>query len=243
MKRIFVAMSLVLAILLAACGTSAHANGSTATTPCAPYPNGSGPYVYVAIGASDAVGFGATCPERDGYVPLLGQRMPHGADVVNLGIGGATVATALTDELSYAIAAHPNVITVWLAANDFRTMENGTLTLATYSSQLNQLLGALRTQTHADVYVANLPNLTELPIFQHGSVPLATVAQQNAAWNAAIDADVAQNHMFLVDLSTNDIAAHPQDIFIDGFHPTSAGYKLLADTFWQVMQAHGDPHA
>lgn len=234
-----------LAVLLGACGGTAGsaAARATATLDCGPFPQGSGPYTYVAIGASDAVGFGATCPERDGYVPQLGLRMPHGTKVVDLGIGGATARIALLDELPDAIAAHPNIATVWLAANDFRAMEDGALTLDQYTQQLDQALTELQTQTQAHVYVGNLPDLTQLPIFQHGQVPLTVVAHDNATWNAAIAGLVARHHMVLVDLSHSDLASHPAYIFSDGFHPTTLGYLQLANMFWNVMRTNGDPHA
>ncbi len=238
------AFGIVLAMLaLAACGGSQSATTATTAGACEPIPPGNGPFTYVAIGASDAVGIGATCPSTQGYVPLLGTRMPHNAKVVNLGIAGATVRLALGDEVSYAVAAKPNVITVWLAANDFRAMEGGTLTLDQYTQQLDTLLGDLAASTAAHIYVANLPDLTKLPYFIHGKVPLATIAAQTAAWNVAIAGEIAKYHDIAVDLFHSDIAAHPEYIWLDGFHPSTLGYVQLANAFWTTMQAHGDPHA
>ena len=246
MKRLTITLALSLLTLLVGC-TSVM--GATTTNPtalpnassCNPLPNGTGPYTYVAIGASDAVGIGANCPATQGYVPLLGQRMPANSHIVNEGISGATVRVATTYELQAAIAAKPNIITVWLAANDFRAMENGTLTLATYTQQLDQLLGQLHASTTAHVYVANLPDLTKLPYFMHGLVPLSTVGVQTRAWNVAIAGVVAKNGDTLVNLYLSDIASHPDYIWIDGFHPSTKGYVVLTNTFWAVIQAHGDP--
>jgi lysophospholipase L1-like esterase len=161
---------------------------------------------------------------------------------VNLGIGGATVRVALADEVQDALAAKPSVVTVWLAANDFRAMENGSLTLATYTQQLDQLLGKLHQGTPVHIYVANLPDLTKLPYFMHGKVPLPTVTAQTLAWNVAIAAETAKYGDIPVDLFHSDIGNHPDYIWIDGFHPSTKGYVVLANAFWAVMQAHGDPH-
>ena len=246
MKRTLTIFALSLLILLAGCTSVTDATTTTTSTTssaqsCNPLPNGSGPYTYVAIGASDAVGIGANCPATQGYVPLLGQRMPTNSHIVNEGISGATVRVAAAFELQPAIATKPNIITVWLAANDFRAMENGTLDLATYTQELDQLLGTLHTSTTAHIYVANLPDLTKLPYFIHGKVPLATVGIQTNAWNVAIAAVVAKNSDTLVNLYQSDIAAHPDYIWIDGFHPSTKGYAVLANTFWAVIQAHDDP--
>lgn len=232
-------LALLVVLLLAACGGSTSAATSNPLPTCAPPVNGAGPFVYVALGASDAVGYGATCPATQGYVPLLGARMPKSAHVVNLGVAGATLSLALVDELPDAVAAAPNLITVWLAANDFRAMQNGKLTLAQYTAQFDQLLAALHAHTHAPVYVANLPHLVDLPYFQHGTVPLATTDQENTQWNAVISAEAAKYGDVLVDLYHSDLAAHPDYIFADGFHPSTLGYQQLAAYFWAAIQAHG----
>jgi lysophospholipase L1-like esterase len=244
MKHSLFPFILALVLFLVGCSsvsTAGATSPTSSTSTCTPFPVGSGPYTYVAIGASDAVGIGAGCPATQGYVPLLGLRMPTHTHVVNLGIAGATVSIAQTNELSAAIAAKPNLITVWLAANDFRAMESGTLTLATYTQNLDQLLASLHSNTTAHVYVANLPDLTKLPYFIHGTVPIATVGAQTLAWNTAIAGVVAKNGDTLVDLHASDLANHPEYIWIDGFHPSTKGYVVLANTFWAVIQAHGDP--
>ena len=46
----------------------------------------SGPIVYTAMGASDAVGVGSTQPGSQGYVPLIGAHLPTGSRVINLGL-------------------------------------------------------------------------------------------------------------------------------------------------------------
>ena len=243
-KRAGVLCIMLVTLLLAACGGSQSSSGAANTSStCVPYPQGSGPFTYVAIGASDAVGIGATCPATQGYVPLLGTRMPHNAKVVNLGVAGATVKLALSDEVSYAVSAKPNVITVWLAANDFRAMQSGTLTLAQYTQQLDALLSDLQSGTTAHVYVANLPDLTKLPYFIHGKVPLTTIAAQTSTWNVVIAGLIAKHNDIPVDLFHSDLANHPEYIWIDGFHPSTLGYQQLAGYFWTAMQAHGDPHA
>jgi len=238
MKRSIITTLLALLLLLAGC--SAPTTTTTADHSCRPLPAGNGPLVYVAIGASDAVGYGANCAVSDGYVPLLGQKMPAGTKVVNLGIAGVTAGQAINDELPYALAAKPNTITVWLAGNDFRAMDNGDLTLAQYTQQLDTLLSKLHAALpHARIFVGNLPQLSQLPYFQHGKTPLTTIATENLQWNAAIATVTTKDSAILVDLFHTDIASHAEYIFADGFHPSTLGYRQLALAFWAVILQHG----
>jgi lysophospholipase L1-like esterase len=105
------------------------------------------------------------------------------------------------------------------------------------------LLTALRLGVTGQIFVANLPDLTKLPYFIHGTVPLNLVASQTSAWNTTIAAIVARHNAVLVDLFHSDLADHPEYIFLDGFHPSTIGYQHLADTFWGVIEAHGGPTA
>jgi lysophospholipase L1-like esterase len=49
---------------------------------------------------------------------------------------------------------------------------------------------------------------------------------------------VAKHHQVLVDLFHSDLAAHPEYIASDGFHPSDSGYRVLADLFWTQITAH-----
>jgi len=240
MRRLLIALSFLTVLIIAGCGATTSSAAKNQQFMCTQPANGTGPYTYVAIGASDAVGIGATCASSDGYVPLLGKLMPKNTHVVNLGISGITIDRASTIELPTAIKDQPNIITIWLSANDFRAMQQGgTPTLATYNQELDAFLMALQTQTKAQVFVGNLPDLTKLPAFQHSKIPLTTTADENAAWNDAIATTVAKDGAVLVDLYHANIADHPEYIWIDGFHPSSLGYIQLANAFWTVIQAHG----
>src|SRR5262245_19758940 len=110
-KTLCYVLLVVSTLLLCACGATSTSPGGTAarTATTAPHPS----VVYVAIGASDAVGLGASDPNKTAYVPLLIARLPRAANALNLGISGATVHDALTQELPRAIADQPTLVTVW----------------------------------------------------------------------------------------------------------------------------------
>ena len=193
-----------------------------------------GPITYVALGASDAVGVGSDQPGSQGYVPLLATHFSKGSHLVNLGISGIRVHEALTEELPIALSTSPDLITIWLVANDFV----GGVTYDDYIHDLNTLLGQLRTNTHAALVMANLPDLTRLPAFSgQTSAQKAQTLQQIQRWNAGIATLAARYNVTLVDLFSHgsQLTAHPEYISGDGFHPSPAGYVQLADLFWQTI--------
>jgi lysophospholipase L1-like esterase len=88
-----------LALLLALAGCASDREGSP-TQPTPP-PIGTDPVAYTALGASDAIGVGATvpcfpfapCPEGTGYVPVIARRLAEGRQVTltNLGVPGTVI--------------------------------------------------------------------------------------------------------------------------------------------------------
>jgi acyl-CoA thioesterase I len=184
------------------------------------------PLTYVAIGASDAVGIGATNPETDGWVPRFSTRLGSTVRVVNLGVSGSTLAQALQEQVGPALDAQPDVITVWLAVNDL----NARVPLEQYGADLDNLLGQLEA-THARVLVGNVPDLSALAAYR--GVDPAPLNAEVDAWNAVIADTVARHGATLVDLYARwqEINQHPEYLSADGFHPSSDGYQALADAF------------
>jgi lysophospholipase L1-like esterase len=192
------------------------------------------PIVYAAIGASDSVGVGADDPATQSWVAVLATRLPRGSTLHNFGIGGILLGEALQRELPGAVASKPDLVTVWNAVNDLKAP----VALTTYTQQLDMLLKTLHTRTHAAVFVGNVPALSLLPAFK--SVPAATLNAAVAQWNAAIAAAAARYGATLVDLYTPslDVVNHPEYVSGDGFHPSTTGYRVEADTFWQAILRH-----
>lgn len=225
------ALLLALAVLLAGCaGTPSAAQPVARQAPST--------LTYIAIGASDAFGIGTDDPDREAWPTDLAAQLGASAHLINLGIPGATVASALQTELPIALDSHPNDVTVWLAVNDF----TDGVALGTYRVQLAQLLDALRAGLpHARIAVGNLPDLTLVPLFEGDDPgPLRAKVQ---AWNRVIAADCAVARVTLVDLYSGwqELSQHPEYFSSDGFHPSAAGAERLSEIFAAALRAGPTP--
>jgi acyl-CoA thioesterase I len=56
-------------------------------------------------------------------------------------------------------------------------------------------------------------------------------------WNANISKLGAQYSVSIVDLFAqgSQLTAHPEYVSGDGFHPSAAGYRQLANSFWTAI--------
>lgn len=212
-------------LMLAACAPQSTAASNSSR---------SKPLVYVALGASDAVGVGAGGPGLS-WVADLAHKLPAGTRLVNLGISGEKLQGALIDELPVAVDAKPDLVTIWLAVNDI----NARIDPTQYEQNLDTLLTALQQQTHARIAVGNVPDLSLLPAY--GSIDPATLKVEVDHWNVIIARQAAQHGATLIDLHARwqDLAAHPEYVGIDGFHPSAEGYQRLADLFYSGMRVGG----
>ncbi len=241
----------VLALLLVACSsapaatvTATPARTSTPTlfiTTSAPTPSPTTappPFRYVAIGASDTVGVGASDPRTGSWPARIAARLP-GADYVNLGVSGSLASQAATDQVPTAAGLRPQLVTVWLAVNDL----NANVSPADYAAALRRVIAPLVSLTDARVFVGNVPDLRTVPAYA-GTDQAALLTRINA-YNTAIAALVASfqsspGRVTVVDLFTGSgPLVSTITVSADGFHPSDAGYALIADRFATAIVAAG----
>jgi lysophospholipase L1-like esterase len=213
----------------------------------------SGPaLVYVAIGASETLGFGADDPVRQAWTQVFYRTaLPRAATLVNLGIPGATAEDALQREVPQAERLHPDVVTVWLNVND---IIHGVGPDA-YRAHISTLLQDLRDAGHPTVLVANTPALSGLPRFVEcqpfapspaggcdGSRRL-TSEQLNATvdgYNSATSEAAAETGAIVVDLHALGLSSQPGGgadlVSRDGFHPSTAGHAAIGSAFAQALR-------
>jgi lysophospholipase L1-like esterase len=167
---------------------------------------------------------------------LLAARLQKGSHLLNLGVSGIRLHEAMTQELPLALSTHPNLITIWLVVNDFA----GGVSYNGYMKDLDSLLRQLRAGTEARIVMANLPNLTLLPLFKGQSAARkANTVTEIQRWNATIATTAVRYNVTLVDLFSHQsqITNHPEYISGDGFHPSAAGYVQLSNYFWNAIKA------
>lgn len=222
-------LALLMTTLLLGCATT------TASQPRTPPPASAShepqTMTYVALGASDAFGIGTDDPQHDNWPTVLAGLLGSNVHLVNLGIPGTTAKQAIQSELPVAVDAKPDIVTVWLTVNDFL---DG-VPLNDYAAQLTTLLATLRQQTHARVFVANLPNLALLP--QLVEVNAASLDAQISSWNRAIASVVRDQGAVLIDLYAgwHELENNPEYISSDGFHPSTEGARRLAQIFAEAI--------
>lgn len=213
---------------------------STAVSTSTPLPSAAATVTvrYVAIGASDTVGVGASDPTTGSWPARVAVLLPPGGAFVNLGVSGSVAVQAKDQQLPGAIAQRPTVVSVWLAVNDM----NATIEPASYRDALGAIVDALVARTDAKVFVGNVPDVRGVPAYK--DVDKNALGAQIAAYNEAIGAVVARHpgRAFLVDLFTGSAAlVSTITVSADGFHPSDDGYKLIAERFANTMRANGVP--
>lgn len=193
---------------------------------------------YVAVGASDSVGVGAADPARGSWPARIAALLPSGAAYVNLGVSGSLASQAQREQLPGAVAQRPTVVTVWLAVNDL----NASIDPTSYQGALGAIVDGLVEGTSAMVFVGNVPDLRGVPVY--ASVDKARLLAAITAYNDAIARIAARSaaRVFVVDLFTGSAAlVSTATVSADGFHPSDAGYQLIADRFAAAMRAKGIP--
>lgn len=185
---------------------------------------------YVAIGASDATGVGAD-PIDSGYVYVIEDGLEdqcgtgdEESELQNLGIPGLDADEIADTELPIATKLDPDVVTVFTGGNDIV----GGRDPAAFETDLAKILGDLRDHTNAILFVANLPDMTQLPEFQTDPDPDVT-PERVAAFNAAIERQAQASGATLVDLFSQPVQANY--VAGDGFHPSNEGHRAIAEQF------------
>ncbi|HYR62118.1 MAG TPA: SGNH/GDSL hydrolase family protein [Actinomycetota bacterium] len=236
------------AVLLVCSGvacTSSHTAAGPRASPAAV------PLVYVAVGASESVGVGATDPLRNAWTQVFYRSaLPRSAVFVNMAVSGSTTADALANQVPTAVGLSPDVVSVWLNVND---LIHG-VTPASYEADLTKLVSALRRGGRTRVLLANTPPLDDLPAYlaclrTNGSIGIsvcslgqvtvpaaAMVVAAVDAYNAAIARVAAATGATVVDLHAVGLAARKAGteaslVGNDGFHPSDAGHALVAKAF------------
>ena len=127
---------------------------------------------------------------------------------------------------------------IWNVVND----ATRGVTLTTYLNDLTAALDKLTNETQAQIVVLNMPDITVvmngLPAEQKDLIR-GGVEQ----WNRAIAETAARygDRVRVVDLYpiSEEVLNHPEYISPDNFHPSSTGYRRLAEVVWDEIRRDG----
>ena len=193
---------------------------------------------YVAIGASDTAGVGAADPPTGSWPARLAARLPVRTDYRNLGVSGSIASQAAREQVPTAVALRPELVTVWLAVNDL----NAGMGSAEYAAALRSVIEPLVNRTKAQIFVGNTPDLRAVPAYAESDT--AALLARIVAYNEEIAglATAYPGRVVTVDLFAGS-AGLTSTITVsgDGFHPSDAGYALIADRFASAIAAAGVP--
>jgi len=222
MTQLIVRFSLLLSLTL------------TALTGCGNGADGKADVQYAALGASDAVGIGAS-PITNGYVYLIKEGIENGGKSVNqmnYGIVDLEIGAIRDVELAALdLGFTPDVVTLFTGANDIIAGASA----ASFENDLDAILNHLSKINEASVFVADLPDLTKLPRFidnPDADVTRARVAQ----FNSIIVRTSNKYGATVINLSAEPVL--DADVSDDGLHPNDQGHRKVADRFLaQILPA------
>lgn len=191
--------------------------------------------VYVAMGASDAVGIGAF-PLENGYVYRIRDGLKDYADEVklhNLGVSGKGIDYIEDTELPKALTHNPDIVTLWAGPNDII----GGMSVEAFDRALASTLAQLRQQTSAIIVIANVPDMTKVPRFV--LFPDDDVTKDRIlAYNGVIQRQATTFGAPIVDLYAGGYATDWEYVSIDGFHPSNDGHAKIANLFLSVLSRY-----
>jgi lysophospholipase L1-like esterase len=190
------------------------------------------PVLYVALGDSTVEGIGATSPSAN-YVSRLHARLrvvyPQ-ADVVNLGVGGATSADVVRGQLDRALRLRPHLVTLSIGPNDL----TGRVPVQDYERNVDRIFRKLTEETRAVVVANLLPDLAATPRFR-GRTAAPAVSRLTVRFNEAL-ARVARGYgvevVDLYEVSRAELPRRPELVAADGYHPSDLGYARWAELLW-----------
>ena len=229
----WIVIAMVVVAIVAVVAAGAAEDGRERRRVRKPRPGKDERLVWVALGASDATGEGTPDPPRDNWVARVAATLPRDVAVRNEGVGGSTLAEARRDQLPRALAASPDVVSLWQVVND---LVSG-VPLAVYERELAAVLDAL-SAAGCRVVIGNAPDLSRVPALG-AAADQATLLRLTAEhWNAAVARIAFAHRAEVVDLfgAGTELAGQAEYVGADGFHPSAAGHQRLADLFRPAVE-------
>jgi lysophospholipase L1-like esterase len=192
------------------------------------------PVKLAVLGDSLAAGVGASqlADSLPYQLGSLSMEAGHPTKVADLGTSGATLADLLAEQIPALPDEHANLIVVVIGAND---VLRDTLS-ATYQNEFQRLVASL-VALHVRTVILNVPALQETP-----AIPLAykmSAGQRARQLNQIERQALTNTNLVPFDLytySSSKLLANSNLLSPDEFHPNDAGYKLLAQAIFPLLE-------
>jgi acyl-CoA thioesterase I len=189
--------------------------------------------LYLAIGASDALGMGAD-PLKNGYVYRIRDELERqtrkDVRLLNLAMpGGTTRDLSQGVQLALRRQVKPDLVTIWAGANDIIDGQDP----GDFEKDLRTILIELRDKASASIVIADIPDLTRSPRFKVQPSRVVT-SERIAAFNRVIATQANAFNVPLVRLSREEVTDEVVSN-IDGFHPSNRGHRIIAQVFLKTI--------
>ena len=226
-------------------------------------------------GALSIVSLGDSLTQGDGDETGLGGYPPRlqtlieavrpGSQVLNLGRSGWASIDVINglngdpSQLDAALAAKPQLATVWIGSNDLwylyeygpepMTDEAEQADLQAYETNIDTILNKL-TVSGAKVFIALLDDQSKRPVAANPPNPaepafsattaddLARMSKHVDAYNEIIRRKAAQYGAVTVDFFNTDIFTNPATLYSDGNHPNVAGYEKITPIWFAALEGY-----
>lgn len=205
MRRPYVVVTVGVLVSLAACSTGSKKGKGPTSAPS------TGPTITVlALGGSATEGDGVPDRLRDAWPYLVFQTaFPRSTIFVNGALDDGTLQHAITAQALLAAQLKPDVVEVWLGADD----ATARTPIPLFSAEFHQLLELLHSSGASRILVADLP----------------PALGNTTPYNTAIHAEVTATHAELVSLANTAITVAPTDGLTP--QPDAASHRLIAAAF------------
>jgi lysophospholipase L1-like esterase len=191
---------------------------------------------FAALGDSTGVGVGAS--DGRGYVVRVFERLVRsvpGATLLNFSAIGATTRSVRELQLSRALEAKPELLTLFAGVNDLWYGGHE----RTFATQIDFLCARIAARGRY-VIVGTLPNVANAPAASYAERLLGVKAHalehRLRAFNRHIVDAVHRNGHQLLDLFAVALADVPHYFCSDGFHPSEDGYEAWAAHLWPLIE-------